>query len=46
MHCEIVKKEFDEDFHRKMGLSVPSLKHMTPAVRAFVNCLKENAEER
>ena len=46
MHCEIVKKEFDEDFHREMGLSVPSLKHMTPAVRAFVNCLKENAEER
>ena len=41
MHCEIVKKEFDEDFHREMGVSVPSLKHTTPAVRAFIESLKD-----
>ena len=45
MHANVDIRHFSEDFHREMGFSVPSMKHLTPAVRAFINSMQERDSE-
>lgn len=45
MFCNVVVKEFVEDIHRDMGLSVNSIKHSTPAVKTFIKIICNSLSE-